>query len=61
MFVRGKVNYLFNNYNDSLDITTLIFAQKYGNQEINTLPKQIDNWVINTHGASPSEREWKRE
>ncbi len=57
--VRGKVNYLFNNYSDSLDITTLIFAQKDGNQEINTLPKQIDNWVVNTHGSSPAERSGK--
>jgi len=40
-FVRGKVSYLFNNYSDNLEITTLIFAQKYGNQEVNSLPKQI--------------------
>jgi hypothetical protein len=57
--VRGKVNYLFNNYSDRLDITTLIFAQKYGNQEVNSLPRQIDNWVVNTHGASAQERETK--
>ncbi len=57
--VRGKVNYLFNDYSDRIDITTLIFAQKYGNQEVNSLPRQIDNWVVNTHGASPEEREGK--
>jgi len=58
-FVRGKVHYLFNNYSDNLDITTLIFAQKYGNQEVNSLPRQIDNWVINSHGSTPEERTGK--
>lgn len=54
--VRGKVHYLFNYYSDMNDLTSLIFAQKNSNQLVNTLPKSIDNWVVNTHGNSPEER-----
>lgn len=54
--VRGKVSFLFNHYSDMNDITTLIFAQKNSNQNTHSLPRMIDNWVINTHGSSPEER-----
>ncbi len=54
---RGKVNYLFNYYADMSDVTTLIFGQKDSNQEVNSLPMQINNWVVNTHGSTPQERD----
>ena len=54
--VRGKVHFLFNYYSDMNDITSLIFAQKNSNQEVNYLPKLIDNWVINTYGNTPESR-----
>ncbi len=57
--VRGKVSFLFNHYSDMNDITTLIFAQKNSNQNTHSLPRMIDNWVINTHGNSPKIRENK--
>lgn len=54
--VRGKVHFLFNHYSDMNEITSLIFAQKNSNQEVNYIPKLIDNWVINTYGNKVEDR-----
>lgn len=58
-FVRGKVNFLFNYYSYVNDITTLYLALKNGNQEVNTLPKQIDQWILSNYGEFPERRKGK--
>jgi len=58
-FVRGKVNFLFNYYSYINDITTLYLALRNGNQEVNTLPRQIDQWILSNYGESPESRKGK--
>lgn len=55
-FVRGKVNFLFNYYSYINDITTLYLALKNGNQEVNTLPRQIDQWLLSNYREGPEGR-----
>lgn len=59
LFLRGKVDYLFQSYTADLELTSLILCLPDSNLEVLTLPKAIENWIDVTHGSAPDRREGK--
>jgi len=59
LFLRGKVDYLFQSYTADLELTSLILCLPDSNLEVTTLPKAIESWIDVTHGSSPERREGK--
>lgn len=58
-FLRGKVSYLFERYCQEKELTSMLLCIGPSNQEVQDLPKAINNWIAGTHGASPAERAGK--
>lgn len=56
MFLRGKVDYLFQRYTADQELNSLLLCLKPSTMEVATLPPVIDEWVGITHGVSPEER-----
>jgi hypothetical protein len=56
LFLRGKVDYLFQSYTANLELTSLILCLPDSNLEVTSLPKAIENWIGVTHGATPEKR-----
>ena len=56
MFLRGKVDYLFQSYTANLELTSLILCLPDSNLEVTSLPKAVENWIAVTHGATPERR-----
>jgi hypothetical protein len=56
LFLRGKVAYLFERYNDEQELTGMLLCVGPSVQDVRTLPKMVNDWVDITHGASPAAR-----
>ena len=59
LFLRGKVDYLFQSYTANLELTSLILCLPDSNLEVTSLPKAIEQWIGVTHGATPEKRRGK--
>lgn len=57
VFLRGKVAFLFDRYNINFEVSTLLFCMDDKQPEVADLPKFLYEWIKNTHGGSPEERE----
>ena len=57
LFVRGKVSYLFDLYNEDFGISSLLYCMDDSNPEVQNLPSLLYHWIANTVGGSPEERE----
>ena len=55
-FLRGKVDYLFQRYNEERDIAAMLLCVGPSNQEVQTLPGMVDTWVRETLGETPERR-----
>lgn len=57
--LRGKVSYLFERYCQEKELTSMLLCIGPSNQEVQDLPKAINDWIAGTHGATPAERSGK--
>ena len=56
IFLRGKVDYLFQRYVAEQELTGMMLCIKESNLEVETLPTVVNDWIGRTHGPSPAER-----
>jgi hypothetical protein len=56
-FLRGKVAYLFQRYNAEQEITAMLLCVGPSTQEVQTLPRMVQDWIKLTIGDSPEARE----
>jgi len=56
LFLRGKVDYLFQRYTAEQELTSMLLCIKPSNLEVPTLRGAIEDWVAATHGATPEAR-----
>ncbi len=56
LFLRGKVAYLFERYCAEKELTSMLLCIGPGNQEVQDLPKAVQQWIASTHGESPARR-----
>ena len=57
VFLRGKVAYLFDSYNDNFEISSLLFCMDDKQPEVTDLPQILYDWISKVHGDSPEKRE----
>lgn len=55
-FLRGKVAYLFNKYNEALLINILLYCHHNKDNDVTDLWHLLDEWVRNNVGATPEKR-----
>lgn len=55
-FLRGKVAYLFNKYNESLLINVLLYCHHNKDNDVTDLWHLLDEWVKNNVGETPEKR-----
>jgi hypothetical protein len=55
-FLRGKVAYLFQRYNAEQEITSMLLCVGPSNQEVQTLPGMVQDWINLTIGGTPEAR-----
>ena len=60
-FLRGKVAYLFNKYNEEMGINILLFCHHNKDNDVTYLYQLLEAWVNNYVGATPEERHRKLE
>jgi len=60
VFLRGKVAYLFQRYNAEQEIAAMLLCVGPSNQDVQTLPNMIDDWIGHTIGATPQARAKQR-
>ncbi len=56
LFLRGKVAYLFERYCAEKELTSMLLCIGPGNQEVQDLPRAIQQWIASTHGETPERR-----
>lgn len=56
LFLRGKVAYLFERYCAERELTSMLLCIGPGNQEVQDLPRAVQQWIATTHGESPARR-----
>lgn len=56
LFLRGKVDYLFQRYTAEQELTSMLLCLRPSNLDVTTLPAVIDEWIGVTHGRTPQER-----
>lgn len=56
LLLRGKVAYLFDRYVENQEITSMLLCVPGSNMETLDLPGLVDNWIAQTHGATPAQR-----
>jgi hypothetical protein len=56
LFLRGKVDYLFQRYTIDQELTGMLLCIPPSNLEVATLPGVIDEWIALTHGRTPDDR-----
>jgi len=54
--LRGKVAYLFQRYNAEQEITAMLLCVGPSNQEVQTLPRMVQDWIEQAIGATPQAR-----
>ena len=60
VFLRGKVAYLFQRYNDEQEIAAMLLCVGPSNQDVQTLPRMVDDWIGLTIGPTPAARAAQR-
>lgn len=60
VLLRGKVAYLFQRYNAEQEIAAMLLCVGPSNQDVQTLPNMIDDWIGQTIGATPDARARQR-
>lgn len=60
-FLRGKVAYLFNKYNEEMFINILLYCHHNKDNDVTYLYSLLESWVHNYVGRTPSERRRKIE
>lgn len=60
-FLRGKVAYLFNKYNEEMFINILLYCHHNKDNDVTYLYSLLESWVHNYVGKTPSERKRKIE
>ena len=60
-FLRGKVAYLFNKYNEEMGINILLYCHHNKDNDVTGLYKLLEEWVHNYVGKTPDERRKKLE
>lgn len=55
-FLRGKVAYLFNKYNEEMAINILLYCHHNKDNDVTGLYKLLEEWVNNYVGKTPEER-----
>lgn len=58
-FLRGKVAYLFNKYNEEMFINILLYCHHNKDNDVTYLYSLLESWVHNYVGNTPSERKHK--
>lgn len=56
LYLRGKVAYLFERYCAERELTSMLLCIGPGNQEVQDLPRAVDEWIASTHGTVPAAR-----
>lgn len=56
LFLRGKVAYLFERYCEERELTSMLLCIGPGNQEVQDLPRAVQDWITSTHGENPASR-----
>jgi hypothetical protein len=59
MFRRGKVDFLFRQYNVDQEVTGMVLCAEDTNAEVKSISPVVDSWVEATHGAKPADRQDK--
>lgn len=60
-FLRGKVAYIFNKYNEEMFINILLYCHHNKDNDVTYLYSLLESWVHNYVGKTPSERKRKIE
>jgi hypothetical protein len=55
-FLRGKVAYLFQRYNAEQEITAMVLCVGPSVQEVQSLPRMVQDWIDHTIGPTPEAR-----
>lgn len=58
-FLRGKVDFLYRRYREDRELTSMILCVASSNQDVNSLPEAVYEWISDTHGDTPQERDDK--
>ena len=56
VFLRGKVAYIFNKYNEEMRINILLFCHHNKDNDVTYLYKLLEDWVCTYVGGTPEER-----
>jgi hypothetical protein len=56
LFLRGKVDYLFQRYTAEQELTSMLLCLRPSNLDVTSLPAVIEEWIAVTHGRTPEER-----
>ncbi len=57
LFLRGKVDYLFQRYVADQEITAMMLCIKESNMEVVSLPDVVNDWIARSHGGpKPTDR-----
>jgi hypothetical protein len=56
LFLRGKVDYLFQRYTAEQELTSMLLCLRPSNLDVTTLPAVIEEWIGVTHGRTAEER-----
>lgn len=57
LFLRGKVAYLFQRYREERELTAMLLCIGPSNQEVPSLAEAVHEWIADTHGATPEQRD----
>ena len=56
-FLRGKVAYLFDKYSADLELSAMLLCVGPSNQEVVGLDQLVEDWIMQTHGVRPEDRD----
>ena len=56
LFLRGKVDYLFQRYTAEQELTSMLLCLRPSNLDVTTLPAVIEDWIGTTHGRTAEDR-----
>lgn len=57
VFLRGKVAYLFDLYNEKFGLSTLLYCMDDTQQEVQDIPHLIYSWLSRVHGSTAEQRQ----
>jgi hypothetical protein len=56
LFCRGKVDFLFRQYNVDQEVTGMVLCADDTNSEVKSISPVVEHWIETTHGARPADR-----